>query len=31
VKWGRLLRFDLREVDRWIADHGVNPDGPPQS
>jgi len=23
VKWGRLLRFDLGEIDRWIAHHGV--------
>ncbi|MCA1697134.1 MAG: helix-turn-helix domain-containing protein [Actinobacteria bacterium] len=25
VKWGRLLRFDLEEIDRWIANHGVEP------
>ena len=25
VKWGRLLRFDLRDIDRWIGDHRVNP------
>lgn len=28
VKWGRLLRFDLDVVDRWIADHCVDLDRP---
>ncbi len=25
VKWGRLLRFDVDAIDRWIGDHGVDP------
>jgi excisionase family DNA binding protein len=26
VKWGRLLRFDPETIDRWIAEHGVDPE-----
>lgn len=25
IKWGHLLRFDPIELERWIADHRVEP------
>lgn len=24
-KWGRLLRFDVAEINRWLAHHHVDP------
>ncbi|HZU72450.1 MAG TPA: helix-turn-helix domain-containing protein [Acidimicrobiales bacterium] len=25
VKWGRLVRFDPREIDRWLRDRAAAP------
>lgn len=24
VRWGRLIRFDLRRIDEWISEAGVD-------
>lgn len=29
LKWGRLLRFDVDDIDAWLADSRIPADDPP--